>query len=95
MDISRLLEPFRLNSTLSLRIEELNAQISMLYVENLRLRASEIALASQLKREREQSRKILADAEAAVTSHSLFGDSTLLMMLFLSLNYSLKPSQDT
>jgi hypothetical protein len=38
----------------------------MLYVENLRLRASEIALASQLKREREQSRKILADAEAAV-----------------------------
>lgn len=38
----------------------------MLYVENLRLRASEIALASQLKREREQSRKILVDAEAAV-----------------------------
>lgn len=56
----------RLNSTLSVRIEELNAQISMLCVENLRLRASEIALASQLKREREQSRKVLADAEAAV-----------------------------
>ncbi|KAJ3502638.1 hypothetical protein NLJ89_g8794 [Agrocybe chaxingu] len=57
----------KLNSTLSVRIEELNAQISTLYVENLRLRASEIALASQLKREREQSRKVLADAEAALT----------------------------
>ncbi|KAI0956558.1 hypothetical protein AcW1_005208 [Taiwanofungus camphoratus] len=59
----------KLNSTLSVRIEELNAQISTLYVENLRLRASEIALASQLKRERERSRKIIADAEAA--THSL------------------------
>jgi len=58
---------YRLNSTLSVRIEELNAQISMLYVENLRLRASEIALASQLKREREKSWKVLADAEAAVS----------------------------
>jgi hypothetical protein len=61
----------RLNSTLSVRIEELNAQISMLYVENLRLRASEIALASQLKREREQSRKILEDAEATVNVPSI------------------------
>lgn len=58
---------FRLNSTLSVRIEELNAQISTLYVENLRLRASEIALASQLKKEREKSRKIIADTEAAVS----------------------------
>ena len=57
----------RLNSTLSVRIEELNAQISTLYVENLRLRASEIALASQLKKEREKSRKVLEDAEAAVS----------------------------
>ena len=57
----------RLNSTLSVRIEELNAQISTLYVENLRLRASEIALAAQLKREREKSRKVMADAEAAVS----------------------------
>lgn len=57
----------RLNSTLSVRIEELNEQISTLYVENLRLRASEIALASQLKRERERSRKIITDAEAAVS----------------------------
>lgn len=39
----------------------------MLYVENLRLRASEIALAGQLKREREKSRRVLADAEAAVS----------------------------
>ncbi|KAF8889809.1 hypothetical protein BD779DRAFT_1671582 [Infundibulicybe gibba] len=55
----------KLNSTLSVRIEELNAQISTLYVENLRLRASEIALASQLKREREKSRKIMVEAETA------------------------------
>lgn len=57
----------RLNSTLSVRIEELNAQISTLYVENLRLRASEIALTAQLKKEREKSRKILTDTEAAVS----------------------------
>ncbi|KAF8162655.1 hypothetical protein B0H34DRAFT_794454 [Crassisporium funariophilum] len=55
----------KLNSTLSVRIEELNAQVSTLYVENLRLRASEIALAAQLKREREKSRKVMADAELA------------------------------
>ncbi|GLB35668.1 putative shugoshin C terminus [Lyophyllum shimeji] len=55
----------KLNSTLSVRIEELNAQISTLYVENLRLRASEIALTAQLKREREKSRKVMAEAEAA------------------------------
>ncbi|KAH9912191.1 uncharacterized protein BXZ73DRAFT_56421 [Epithele typhae] len=59
----------KLNSTLSARIEELNAQISQLYVENLRLRASEIALSSQLKKEKEKSRKILADTECA--THSL------------------------
>ncbi|KAF8061815.1 hypothetical protein FPV67DRAFT_297670 [Lyophyllum atratum] len=58
----------KLNSTLSVRIEELNGQISTLYVENLRLRASEIALAAQLKREREKSRKVMADAEAATLS---------------------------
>ena len=56
----------RLNSTLSIRIEELNAQISALYVENLRLRASEIALATQLKKEREWSQRMMADAESAV-----------------------------
>ena len=42
---------------MSARIEELNAQISVLRVENLRLRASEIALTSQLKRERQRSSK--------------------------------------
>lgn len=66
----------------------------MLYVENLRLRASEIALASQLKREREQSRKILTDAEAAVTS-LLCSDSSAILMFFCYLYYSLKPSQST
>ena len=49
-----------------MKIEELNAHISSLYVENLRLRASEIALQSQLKREKVKSHKIMADAEAAV-----------------------------
>ncbi|KAK1230077.1 hypothetical protein PQX77_006851 [Marasmius sp. AFHP31] len=61
----------KLNSTLSVRIEELNAQISILYTENLRLRASEIALATQLKKEREKSRKIIAETEVAVS-----GDQT-------------------
>ncbi|KAI0261795.1 hypothetical protein BC834DRAFT_894867 [Gloeopeniophorella convolvens] len=56
----------KLNSTLSVRIEELNAQISVLYVENLRLRASEIALGSQLKKEKERSQRIMADAESAI-----------------------------
>ncbi|KAJ3903012.1 hypothetical protein F5879DRAFT_1039652 [Lentinula edodes] len=65
----------KLNSTLSVRIEELNAQISTLYTENLRLRASEINLAAQLKREREKSRKIIAETEAAalgLTKHLSF-----------------------
>jgi hypothetical protein len=57
----------RLNSTLSLRIEELNAQISALHVENLRLRASEISLGSQLKKEKEKSQRIITDAESAVS----------------------------
>ncbi|KAJ6567077.1 hypothetical protein B0H19DRAFT_1139328 [Mycena capillaripes] len=60
----------KLNSTLSMKIEELNTEISTLYTENLRLRASEIALAAQLKREREKSRKILSDAEAATQALS-------------------------
>ncbi|KAA1475855.1 hypothetical protein DENSPDRAFT_867083 [Dentipellis sp. KUC8613] len=59
----------KLNSTLSVRIEELNAQISALYVENLRLRASELALAAQLKKERERSQRVLADTENA--THAL------------------------
>lgn len=49
-----------------MRIEELNAQISTLYTENIRLRASEINLAAQLKWEREKSRKVIAETEAAV-----------------------------
>ncbi|KAK0473938.1 hypothetical protein IW261DRAFT_1502364 [Armillaria novae-zelandiae] len=55
----------KLNSTMSVRIEELNAQISTLYNENLRLRASEIALSTELKREREKSGKVLAEVEIA------------------------------
>lgn len=57
----------RLNSTLSVRIEELNAQISELYVENLRLRSSEISLAAQLYREKEKSRRLMHEAESAVS----------------------------
>ncbi|KAH8117657.1 hypothetical protein DFH11DRAFT_1038435 [Phellopilus nigrolimitatus] len=53
------------NCSLSLKIEELNAHISTLYVENLRLRASEIALQSQLKREKHKCHKIMSDAEGA------------------------------
>ncbi|KAF7981061.1 hypothetical protein HWV62_35532 [Athelia sp. TMB] len=59
----------KLNSTLSVRIEELNAHISVLHVENLRLRASEIALANQLQREREKTWRVMAEAEAA--THNL------------------------
>ncbi|KAK0455262.1 uncharacterized protein EV420DRAFT_591172 [Desarmillaria tabescens] len=55
----------KLNSTMSVRIEELNAQISTLYNENLRLRASEIALSTELKRERQKSGKVLAEVEIA------------------------------
>ena len=58
----------RQNCSLSQKIEELNAQLSSLYVENLQLRASEIALQSQLKREKEKCHKIMSEAEAAVSS---------------------------
>ena len=61
--------PVRLNSTLSVRIEELNAQISALHSENLRLRTSEIALGSQLKKEKEKSQRIITEAESAVSIH--------------------------
>ena len=61
----------RLNSTLSVKIEELNAHISALNVENLRLRSSEIALCAQLRREKDKSRSIMADTEAAVRSSAL------------------------
>ena len=71
------MSPPRLNSTLSVRIEELNAQISALHVENLRLRASEIALGSQLKKEREKSQRIMTDAESAVRFHP-FPDPPIL-----------------
>ncbi|CAE7119307.1 unnamed protein product [Rhizoctonia solani] len=43
----------KLNSTLSVRIEELNDQVAKLQVENLRLRNSNISLAAQLKREKD------------------------------------------
>lgn len=57
----------RLNSTLSVRIEELNVQISTLCVENLRLRESEISLTGQIKREREKSWRIMTETEHAVS----------------------------
>ncbi|KAJ7221450.1 hypothetical protein GGX14DRAFT_429712 [Mycena pura] len=60
----------KLNSTLSMKIEELNTEISTLYTENLRLRQSEINLTTQLKRERAKSRQVLSDAEAATQALS-------------------------
>ncbi|CAE6466152.1 unnamed protein product [Rhizoctonia solani] len=43
----------KLNSTLSVRIEELNDQIAKLQMDNIRLRNSNISLAAQLKREKQ------------------------------------------
>lgn len=56
----------RINSGLSVRIEELNAHIKILSNENLRLRASEISLTLELKREKEKTRKVIGEAESAV-----------------------------
>jgi hypothetical protein len=56
----------RLNSELSVRVDELSNEIRNLQGENLRLRQTVISLVAQLKREREKSRKILADTEVAV-----------------------------
>lgn len=50
-----------------MRIAELSAELSMLQVENVSLREAKISLVTQLKREREKSRKVMADAEAAVS----------------------------
>lgn len=71
----------RLNSTLSIRIEELNAEITVLQVENLRLRQSEISLFAQLKREREKSRKVMADTETAVRSWFVLHGRAFFMIL--------------
>ncbi|EJD48738.1 hypothetical protein AURDEDRAFT_183275 [Auricularia subglabra TFB-10046 SS5] len=71
----------KLNSTLSVRIEELNAQISELYVENLRLRASEISLAAQLQRERDKTRRLMHDAETAVSADQTSSLATRLSTL--------------
>jgi hypothetical protein len=62
------------NSTtgLRVRIEELNAQISALRVENLRLWASGIGLGLQLKKEREKSQRIMTAAESAVRFHRFY-----------------------
>lgn len=57
---------YRLNSELSVRVDELSTDIRNLQGENLRLRQTVISLLAQLKREREKSRKILADTEVAV-----------------------------
>ena len=66
----------RQNCSISQKIEELNSQLSSLYVENLQLRASEISLQSQLKREKEKCHKIMAEAEAAVCFSSCYPNPT-------------------
>ncbi|TRM57009.1 hypothetical protein BD626DRAFT_516656 [Schizophyllum amplum] len=58
----------KLNSTLSVKIEELTAEISTLRAENLILRASENALKAQLRQEHDKSRKVLSQAEAAIAA---------------------------
>ncbi|KAK0186060.1 hypothetical protein F5146DRAFT_1124755 [Armillaria mellea] len=77
----------KLNSTMSVRIEELNAQISTLYNENLRLRASEIALSTELKREREKSGKVLAEVEIAALGLTKHLD-------FLRQNFDIRQSSE-
>jgi hypothetical protein len=56
----------RLNSTLSVRIEEQNARISFLETENLRLLTEKNAIALELRRERSKSRRIIEEAESLV-----------------------------
>jgi hypothetical protein len=57
----------RLNAALSIRIEELTNQISALMSENVDLRTGQITLQGQVRREKDKSRKMMADAEAAVS----------------------------
>ncbi|KAK7458865.1 hypothetical protein VKT23_009875 [Stygiomarasmius scandens] len=54
----------KLNSTLSVRIEEQNARISFLETENLRLLAEKNTIALELRRERSKSRRIIEEAES-------------------------------
>ncbi|KAK7458864.1 hypothetical protein VKT23_009875 [Stygiomarasmius scandens] len=58
----------KLNSTLSVRIEEQNARISFLETENLRLLAEKNTIALELRRERSKSRRIIEEAESLVRS---------------------------
>jgi len=58
----------KLNSTLSVRVEELNGQVANLAAENVRLRASEISLAAQLKKEKKRNNHIVQQAEHVVGS---------------------------
>ncbi|KAF5348352.1 hypothetical protein D9758_010907 [Tetrapyrgos nigripes] len=54
----------KLNSTLSVRIEEQNARISFLETENLRLLTEKNTIALELRRERTKSRQIIEEAES-------------------------------
>jgi hypothetical protein len=74
------------------KIEELNAHISALNVENLRLRSSEIALSVQLRREKDKSRSIMADAEAAVCSSVLTHTHLLVPASTFRRTYSIQSS---
>jgi len=53
-----------------MRIEELNSQVSSLYVENIRPRVSNIALTSELKRERARNSRIVG--AVSVGTQSIF-----------------------
>ena len=56
----------RQNATLNVEKEELRGQLSQLFKENLRLRASEIALNRQLKEEKDSCMNIIKEADKAV-----------------------------
>lgn len=50
-------------------MEELNGQVANLAAENVRLRASEISLAAQLKKERKRNNHIVQQAEHVVSPY--------------------------
>jgi hypothetical protein len=83
-------------SALSIRIAELNAQISALHIRNLGLRASEFALGSQLKKLREKSQRILMNENLrCVSVHSTPLFFTFHVMLASSTVLALGPRVDS
>ena len=76
-------------SGLSVRIEELDAQISALHVENLRLRTRRSHLARKFKKKKERSQRIVTDAESAVRCHRLCSSLTKCPTFYILLQFRL------